>query len=402
MPDVTATDGETGANRQGESSSTDGGELPPGPSGLPLLGCTLSILRDPFEFGDTAGEYGDVVSYDAFGRTFVGVSDPDVVEEVLVSRNEAFCKGGYQQQFGELIAPQGVVFTEGEEWRRQRQLLQGEFTPREIESYADEMVAETAALADGWDDGERLELQETTSTLTLRVLTQTLFDLDFDAERGEVVREAVQALSDYIESYIVLMLLPSWIPSLSERRYDRAMGRLDELVDDLVAQRRNADESADDLLSLLAAAEYPDGEQMSSTEVRDQLVTFLFAGHETTATALTFALWLLAGDDDAQGRLQSEVALVCSGADPTVTDLADLEYTEAVAREAMRLYPPLTELYRESTETLTLDGYRIPEDVTVLLSMYGLHRHEEYWDDPAEFRPERWLPELRGANPDRP
>lgn len=386
-----------------QTGSDEGSEkpLPPGPGGLPLLGCTLSLVRDPLDFMDTAVEYGDIVSYTAFGKRFVGIGDPDIVERVLVSENEAFKKGGYQQQFGELIAPEGVVFTEGERWRRQRQLLQSEFTPREIQSYADEMVAETVVLAEEWTDGDIIELRETMSTLTLRILTQTLFDLDFDAERGEIVRDAVSALSEYIGSYPLLMLLPSWVPSRSERRYNRAMDELNGLVDTLVAERRRSEETADDLLSMLADAEYPDGEQMSSQEVRDQLVTFLFAGHETTATALTFTCWLLAGDTRAEERLKAEVESVCAEK-PAFTDIPDLEFTEAVVREALRLYPPLTDLYREPTETTTLGGYEVPKDATVMLSTYRLHRHEEYWDDPETFRPERWLPEIRGEDPGRP
>ncbi|WP_299265485.1 cytochrome P450 [Halorientalis sp.] len=381
---------------------TDGTDsLPPGPSGLPLVGSTVALLRDPWGFMNTAIEYGDVVSYTAFGRQFVAVGDPDVVERVLVAENDAFEKGGFQQAFGELIAPEGVVFTEGERWRRQRQLLQSAFTPREIQSYADEMVTETAALADTWADGDVIELRETTSTLTLRILTRTLFDLDFDAERGAIVRDAVRALSDYIGNYATLMLVPSWVPTPSKRRYERAMGELDTLVDELVAERRNAAETPTDLLSMLAAAEYPDGEQMSPGEVRDQLVTFLFAGHETTATALTFAVWLLAGDDEAQARLTREAESVC-GESLSFTDLPELEFTEAVAREALRLYPPLTDLFREPTEATTLGGYRVPADATVLLSAYRCHRHEEYWDTPETFRPERWLPEIRGGDQDRP
>lgn len=374
--------------------------LPPGPDGFPLLGCTLSLVRDPWEFMDTAVAYGDIISYTAFGRRFVGVGDPELAEQVLVSAADAYRKGGFQQAFGELIAPEGVVFTEGERWRRQRQLLQSAFTPQEIQSYAASMVAETERLAAEWTDGDVIELRETTSTLTLRVLTRTLFDLEIDAERGRIVRDAVRALSAYLENYATGMLLPAWVPTPSRRRYERAMGKLDDLVDELVTERRDAGASGDDLLSLLAAAEYPDGQRMTPEEVRDQLVTMLFAGHETTATALTFGLWLLAGDDDAQARLREEVESVCTG-QPAVTDIPNLEVTEAVAREALRLYPPLTDIAREPTEPTTLGGYRIPADATVLVSAYRLHRHEAYWDDPDEFRPERWLPDSRGDDPDR-
>ncbi len=406
VPDDSDTDASTSDNPPTDAP------LPPGPRGLPVVGCTFTILRDPMGFGESASEYGEVVSYRAFRRRFVATSNPHVVERVLVSENDAVRKGEYEQAFGDLIAPRGVVFTEGERWKRQRQLLQTAFTPRQIETYADEMVDCTVELADGWDDGDVVELGDAFSTVTLRILTRTLFDLDMDAERGETVRSAVRALSDYIAGFALQSVLPSWVPSRRERRYERAMADLDALVDEMVGERRAVGEDVDavgtdravdeDLLSTLAAAEYPDGERMSPEEVRDQLVTFLFAGHETTSTALTFACWLLAGESDAQERLQDEVESVCGDADPGFGDLPDLEYTEAVAREAMRLYPPVTELYREPREEMVLGGYRVPADATLQLSAWGAHRDERWWDDPETFRPERWLPELRGEDPDRP
>ncbi|MHB9288300.1 cytochrome P450 [Halobacteriales archaeon Cl-PHB] len=381
--------------------------LPPGPSGLPFLGSTVAALRDPIGFAESALEYGDTVSYRAFGRQFVATAAPAVVERVLVSDNDVFRKGEYEQSFGDLVAPQGVVFTEGDRWKRQRQLLQSSFTPRQIQSYVDEMVDCTAAMVDDWEDDGVVELGDAFSTLTLRILTRTLFDLDMDADRGETVRAAVEALSDYVAGFALQSILPSWVPSRRERRYEAAMADLDVLVDDLVAERRGAGHSAstaagDDLLSTLAAAGYPDGERMSAEEVRDQLVTFLFAGHETTSTALTFAGWLLAGHDTVQDRLHDEVDSVCGDADPGFGDIPDLEFTEAVAREAMRLYPPVTELFREPRQEMVLGGYRLPEDATLQLSSWAAHRDERWWNEPEAFRPERWLPEIGGEDPDRP
>jgi cytochrome P450 len=354
------------------------------------VGSTVALLRDPWGFMNTAIEYGDVVSYTAFGRQFVAVGDPDVVERVLVAENDAFEKGGFQQAFGELIAPEGVVFTEGERWRRQRQLLQSAFTPREIQSYADEMVTETAALADTWADGDVIELRETTSALALRILTRTLFDLDFDAERGAIVRDAVRALSDYIGNYATLMLVPSWVPTPSKRRYERAMGELDTLVDELVAERRNAAETPTDLLSMLAAAEYPDGEQMSPGEVRDQLVTFLFAGHETTATALTWALSELGRKPAVAERLRREVDDVVDGGYATLSELPELTYTEQVLRETLRRYPPAAAVFREADEDVEVGGYRLPEDMFVVLPQFRVHTDERWWSDPMAFAPSRW------------
>lgn len=377
------------------SSTTDAmdPQTPPELGGFPLVGNTLSIARDPLEFVDRVHEHGDVVAYEALGTEFVAVFDPDLIEEVLVSRSSEFYKGEFELEFGELVAPEGVAFTEGEQWRRQRTVLQSSFTPEKVRTYTEGMVEEATTLAAEWDDREVVKLREALSAFTVRILTRTLFDLEFDDERAEVVRRATRALSAYANprKIAIRSILPSWVPSRTERKYDRAMADLSELVTELVAQRRNEGHDGDDLLSLLATAEYPDGTRMASEVVRDQLVTFLFAGHETSATALTFACWLLAGDVETRDRLEDELEAVFGGRDPTFADLPELEYTEAVVREALRLYPPITETYREPFEETTLGNYRIPVGTTLQLSFYGVQRDDRWWDTPEEFRPERWL-----------
>ncbi len=251
--------------------ATDGstGDRPPGPRGLPLLGSTLSVARDPLGFVDSAREYGDVVAYEAFGTEFAAVFDPEIVETVLVSSADEFRKGEFETGFGELIAPDGVAFTEGECWRRQRQLLQSSFTPDRIRSYADGMVAEASALADRWDDGETVALGDALSGYTLRVLTRTLFDLALDDDRAAIVRRATEALSSYAspQQFAVQSMLPSRLSTPTEREYEAAMADLESLVAELVADRREGDEEADatggDLLSVLARTEYPDGSRLS-------------------------------------------------------------------------------------------------------------------------------------------
>ena len=386
-----------------DDPSASSAEQPPGPSGLPLLGCTLSIARDPFEFLESARAYGDVVAYEAYGNDFALVFDPDVVETVLVSRADEFRKGEYETEFGELIAPEGILFTEGERWRRQRRLLQSSFTPDRIRSSRDAMVDEARALADGWDDGAAISLRDATSTYALRVLARTLFDLPLEGRDGRAatVIRAANAVNEYASPRRLALaeVVPSWVPDRVEREYEAAMADLEALVEDLVAARRaesdvdaDADGAAgDDLLTLLARAEYPDGSRLPPEEVRDQLISFLFAGHETTATTLSVALWSLAGDSAARSRLERELEAVCGDREPTTGDLDDLAYLEAVVREALRLYPPATGVYREPRSDVVLGGYRVPAGTTLQLSIYGIQRDGRWWDDPAAFRPERWL-----------
>jgi len=168
---------------------------------------------------------------------------------------------------------------------------------------------------------------------------------------------------------------------------------VEALVEELVAERRESEAVGNDLLSLLATGEYPDGSRPTAEAITDQLQLFLLAGHETTATALTYACWLLAADDaeDVRSRLEREIDATLGDRKPTFADLPDLAVTEAVAREAMRLYPPLPFLQREPHEETTLAGYRIGPGTTVQLNMYGIHRDERWWAEPDAFRPDRWL-----------
>ncbi|RQG93206.1 cytochrome P450 [Natrarchaeobius halalkaliphilus] len=368
-------------------------ERPPRLRGFPLIGRTLSIARDPLEFLESAREYDDVVVYEAYGTEFALVSDPALVETILVSRADEFRKGEFETGFGELIAPSGIAFTEGERWRRQRNLLQSSFTPDRVRSAADGMVTEASALVDGWDDGETIVLRDALSAYTLRVLSRTLFDLPLEDDRTAIVRRATTALDEYASPRRLALesIVPSWLPTPAERKYENAMGDLEALVADLVETRRTKDAAGDDLLSLLARAEYPDGTRLTPTEIRDQLVTFLFAGHETTATTLTFACWLLADDSAVRSELERELEAVCGDRDPTIADLEDLEYTEAVVNEAMRLYPPITSIYREPCAETVLGNHLIPAGTTLQLPVYGIHRDDRWWSAPEAFRPERWL-----------
>ncbi|ELY55635.1 cytochrome P450 [Natronolimnohabitans innermongolicus] len=382
-------------------------DRPPGPDGLPVIGSTVSFVRDPLDFVRSIGEYGDVASYEAFGREFVAVSNPELVEAVLVSRDDEFWKGEFESEFGDIVAPDGVFYAEGSDWQRQRRLLQSLFTPKRIESYAADMVDETVRLVEGWADGTVVNVRDALSMLTLGVLTRSLLDLDLDDERADVVVRMVHALGEYVDAEMlgVRAALPSWLPSKPERKFDRAMADLDALVESLVHDHRESKTESDDLLSLLAMAEYPDGTKLSPSAVSDQLVQFLVAGHETSATALTYSCWLIANNPATQRRLACEVDTVCGDHDPTIDDLGSLTLSEAVINESMRLYPPFPFIHRQPHEPTTLGGYRISPESTLQLPLSSVHLDERWWHDAESFRPDRWLPEAEQNgdwNRDRP
>lgn len=360
------------------------GERPPGPDGLPLIGNTIGFLRGGLTFAERLQEYGDVTRYTALGEEFVAVSDPQLIESVLVSRNDEFWKGSFENELAELLAPNGLVFTDGEQWRDQRSRLQPLFTPERLRSHAESIRTASATAASEWHTEDTIDLRAACSKLTLSILADTLFTIDLTTARGAIVRDAVAAIRDRTDITNVTYVWPEWAPrTLTQRRFDRAMADLDGLIEELIDERRRTPTDHDDLLVALLSA---DASVMDET-VRDQLVTFLFAGHETTALALTYTLWLLSGHPGVRERLETELESVESD-QPDARSIPAL--TDHVIREALRLYPPAYLIYREPRREVNLGGYRIPQGTTLQFPAYTVHRDPRWWDDPEAFVPDRW------------
>lgn len=378
-------------------------ELPPGPDGLPVLGNTHQYIKQPMGFFDELATYGDVVHCEFPRIDAVAVFHPDYIGDVLLGQ------GTYERwNFDELkelldyeIAPQGLTFTRGDEWKQQRHFLQPMFGLDRLEGFSSAMVDATERLVDEWDDGEEIVVNEEFSRLTLSILTNSLFDFDLGERRERITDAAdeLQAMADMSGAGAVKMLLPSWVPTHRNRRYKRAMDAFDATVDTLIEERRANPGQYDDLLTMMLEKEDDHEYSMSDEEIHDHLITFLIAGHETTAMALTFTWLLLATNPVERDRLETEVTTVLDGP-PTADDLSDLSVTEQVAKEAMRLYPPAGMLFREATEDTALGGYHIPEGTKVLLPQFTVHGDDRWFDAPDQFRPERFTAERSDERPD--
>jgi len=359
---------------------------PPGPDGLPLVGSTLSFLDDPFEFYDTLDEYGDIVGYRVGPWRFCTLLHPEHVQQVLLDQPESFAKWD-RQSLGVEFAPDGLLQTDGEQWRRQRELLQPAFRPNRIAEYADAMGRYAAETVADWEEGQRVNLSETTSKLTLRILADSLFDIDLRTER-DVVTEFATALNARANADSLAAFLPEWIPTPANRRYRSARADLREFIERTIDERDR--EGGDDLLGLMLDAETEDGQRLDEVEIRDQLVTFLFAGHETSALALTYAVLCLAQHPEEADRLRAEYDEVLDADRPTLADLGALDATERVIQETLRLYPPAYVIFRETTDPVEVGGYRLPEGRKLTLPQFRLHRDDRFWDDPQRFDPDRF------------
>ena len=343
-------------------------------------------------------EYGDVVSYRLPRMEFCTVLHPDLIERVLMDDYERYTKWGLED-FGGEFAPAGLLLTDGDQWRRQRTTIQNAFTVERIRSYGETMAQCATEMVADWDDGEEVALNRAFSELTLDVLTRSLFDLAVTEDAGTVM-EFAETLNDRGSIDGLSTFLPMWVPTPENRRYKRTLSDFRSFIERLIDERRGRADEYDDLLSLLLTAEDGDGNTMSETEIRDQMVTFLFAGHETTSLALTYTFLELTQKRSIRQRLNAEHNAVLSGSVPRPGGLDTLTYTEQVIQESLRLYPPAFIMFRKAAENTELGGYRIPEGTRLTLPQFYVHTDERWYDAPETFDPDRWTEGFEDSLPD--
>jgi len=364
---------------------------PPGPNGLPVVGNTVDLSRDIFEFYEQLrDEYGQIASYQVFGTDACMVAHPDAIQKILLDDHDDFEKGEVVTRNLNDAMGEGLFLTEGGQWQNQRTNVQPAFYRQRLNTYVPEMRATATEMIDQWRDGAVVEANDAMTETTMDVLGQTLFGVDVTDE--PVVAEASDAILARFDTSRFWSFLPDTIPTPTNRRYNRELERLRTFVDDLATDRRNQspENRGDDLLSILV--EFVEASEMTREEFRDNMVTFLFAGHETTALGLTYTLLCLAQNPEEQRRLCAEIDAVCDG-HVTADDLSELEHTERVIDEALRLYPPVYMFFREATQDVELAGYDIPEGTTLVLPQWVVHRDPAWWDEPETFRPDRFAGE---------
>jgi cytochrome P450 len=382
--------------------TANGNRLPPGPKGLPVLGVSFNLLRDPLELMRTAARlYGDVVRIPVILQSRILLNHPDFIQQVLIFQQGKFHKSVLTKETTGRLLGQGLLISEGDFWRRQRRLAQPAFHRQRINDYAPAMLDCAEMQARKWRGGETRNLAEEMMELTLEAAVRTLFGTTLPGEAQQVGRAMTFLMRYSLRRARSPFQIPAGWPTPKNRRATKEFDFLDSVVYRIIGERKAQGNSQrhTDLLSMLMGAMDEDGTQMTPKQLRDETMTLFLAGHETTALTLSWTWYLLSQNPKAEARLHEELSGVLGGRAPGVADLERLPYLNAVISEVLRMYPPAYIMARTSIAPCTIGGYDFPVGSTILLSQWVMHRDARYYDDPDAFRPERWLGGLAAKLP---
>ena len=360
--------------------------LPPISPGAPLIGHLRALRNDPLHFLlAQVREYGDVVRLPMGPACLVLVAHPDGVRHILQDHARNYTKQSRGFMVLRELLGQGMLTSEGDHWLRQRRLAQPAFHRQRIAGFASTMVDAAADLAATLearaDTGTAFNVAEDFTRLTLRIASTTLFGADVSSA-AHVIAEAMSRMQVFVYKRLTQPVpIPLRLPLPAHRRFERDVGSLDRVVYGIIAKRRREGGEHHDLLQMMMEAHDDDtGERMSDTQLRDEVLTLLIAGHETTASALAWTVMLLSLHPGVRRDMESELARELGGRHPTHEDLPRLELTRRVVDESMRLYPPAWALSRIATEEDLVGGFRIPKGAHMLIAPWVTHRHRAFGD----------------------
>jgi cytochrome P450 len=374
---------------------------PPGPSGLPVIGNLLALGKNPLRFfAALAGEYGDFVSLNLAGWRALFVNNLPAIEKILVEQHRSYTKHKFFWRHVTAVFGNGLLTSEGDLWQRQRRLAAPAFAGRQLLAYDEAMVALTHQMLGGWKDGEVIDIHPAMMGLTLRIAAKTLFDSEVERDIHDMDHAMDDLTVEIASRYKRPILIPDAFPLPGHLKYQRAIRTVERVVSSMIAERRASGlEHRNDFLSRLMAARDEAGKPLSDSLLRDEAITLLLAGHETTALALSWTWFLLGQHSGTQARMAAEIEDVLGGRAATADDLPNLKFTESVVMEAMRLYPPAWAIGRESLQPFELGAYSFPTGTTVFIVPWVLHRDPRYFEQPETFRPERWMGDLERELP---
>ena len=369
--------------------------FPPGPKGAPLVGSLFDFRRSgTLDFyRDVWRQYGDVSSATVGPVKFFVVVRPEHIQHVLVKNPDKYVKGISHEKLRVAIG-NGILTLEGEKWYRQRKLMQPVYTPKGIRPYAEIMTDESQHLIERWrtqlPPDRVVDINQEMTRVTMKVISRAMFGIDMDENFRDAARALIMLLEYTSASTNTLIDMPLFIPTPTNQRLKHAKRVLREFLMNII-QKRRQEGLQDDLLSMLMSSKDEEtGATMTDEHLHDEALITFFAGHETTASLLTWTWYLLSKNPRVEAKLHAELAQKLQGRTPTLDDLSNLPYTRMVLDDALRLYSPVPLLARDAAMDDELAGYRVPKGTMVVVMPYATHRHPDFWEKPLEFYPEHF------------
>jgi cytochrome P450 len=374
----------------------------PGPKGRFLVGSLPEIRADRIQFLiDAQRDYGDVIRINFGVGIGIGIFHPDGVKQVMQDNQKNYSKETPAFVSMQPIVGNGLFSSNGDFWLRQRRLMQPTFHRENINTLCDMIVQQTDLLLNKLESpskqSQAVNLSHEMMILTLGITTQALFDLQLEDVDGNLEEMMLRLMGDTIFRFEFPFYPPVWFPTLRNQQLKAAVKQLDKVVYGIFDERRKYSGPKNNLLDMLMAAQLEESEvtggeprMMTDKQLRDEVVTLMLAGHETTTVNICWTLYLLSQHPEVEARLRREIDEVLDGRAPTLEDLPRLEYTRMVRDESMRLYPPAWLTERHTIADDEIGGYHIPAGSRLALTQYVTHRHPKFWEDPDTFDPERF------------
>jgi len=362
--------------------------VPPTLPGFRLLARPFPTL--PAYLLKLTAQRGHVVRFRTFKTEIYVISEPALIEDVLVTKSSSFRKGRGTQRLVRLLG-RGLLTADQPNHLRQRRLVQPAFHRKRIDGYAQVMVERTRALVERWRPGATIDVDREMNHLALEIVSLALFGSDLSRDLETVASALDEALATFAFAILPFTEFFDGIPIPPTRRLRHARARLDSVVFRMIAEHRAGAGNPDDLLSMLLSSEDDERTGLSDAAVRDEAMTILLAGHETTANALAWTVYLLQRNPAIAARLVAQLDEVLGGRDATVEDLPRLDYVRAVFAETMRLYPPAWITARRALAPVEVGPYALRRGDVAIVSQYVSHRDPRYFPDPERYDPERWL-----------
>lgn len=331
-------------------------------------------------------------------KPFYVTRDLGHIEDVCVRKRDSYQKGSILQWMKPVFGD-SILVSEGEHWRKNRRLMAPAFVRRALQNYGEIMVRKTEEALERIEPGVPFSVNHWSMVLTLDIVLECLFGAEL-GDKAPLVEEALNEGMEFADNVVGRLIPePLWMPSRAQRMRRSALAKLHPLVDAIIAERIQSGVEREDLLGLLLAARDEDGSRLPPEEVRDEVVTLLLAGHETTALNIAYLFMVLGWREDIQQALVDELDEVLGAEAPSVATLPKLTQNEAAWKESLRLYPPAAVFSRQAKEDTTMGEWNIPKGANVLIPVRSVHRDARWYPDPTSFQLERWTPEEEAKRP---